>query len=142
MAAGRQSKRGNNGNAFGRLYQRDLRVHEIDHDTALPPDTCFRQMLIDELLVRIASSQDQREAKKWCAPDSGSALESPQAQIEFAGFDPLQDRSEMRIEQSNTQIGSLTPELPDGLRQDTGRDEGRRSHRQHLSGSFRSPSNP
>ena len=48
----------------------------------------------------------------------------------------------MRIEQSNTQIGSLTPELPDGLRQDTGRDEGRRSDRQLLFGSFRSLSNP
>ncbi len=57
IAAGRQSKRGNNGDALGRLYQRDLCVHEIDHDTALPSDTCFRQMLIDELLVRIASSQ-------------------------------------------------------------------------------------
>jgi hypothetical protein len=61
--------------------------------------------------VLVGSNQDQREPKKWCAPDSGPALEDPEPYIEFAGFDPLQDRTEVRIEQSNTQIGSLTPEL-------------------------------
>jgi hypothetical protein len=33
--------------------KRELCVQEIDHDTALPSDTCIRQMLVDELLVRI-----------------------------------------------------------------------------------------
>src|ERR1700730_16617636 len=92
--------------------------------------------------VLVGANQDQREPKKRCAPDSGPALESPQAQIELAGFDSLQDRSEMRIEQSNTQIGPLTPDPPDGPRQDTALDEGRRSGRQPVSGSFRSLTNP
>ena len=92
--------------------------------------------------ILVGPNQDQREPKKWRAPDSRPALEDPQAHIEFTGFDPLQDRSEMCIEQADMQIGPLTPELPDGLRQDVGRDHGRRSDRQHLSGSFRSPSNP
>ncbi len=51
IAARRQSKRGNDGNALVRLHQRDLCIQEIDHDTGLPSNTCFRQMLVDELLV-------------------------------------------------------------------------------------------
>src|SRR6266436_7269276 len=92
----------------------------------------------DELSYPCRLESGPERTEKWCAPDSGPALEVPQAHIEFAGFDPLQDRSEMCIEQADMQIGSLTPELPDGLRQDVGRDHGRHSDRQHLSGSFRS----
>src|SRR5882757_9606526 len=84
----------------------------------------------DELSYPCRLESGPERTEKWCAPDFGPALEDPQAHIEFAGFDPLQDRSEMCIEQADMQIGSLTPELPDGLRQDVGRDHGRRSDRQ------------
>jgi hypothetical protein len=92
--------------------------------------------------VVAGSNQDQRKPKKWCPLDSGPAPEDTEPDIEFACFDPLQNRTEVRIEQSNTQIGSLTPELADGVRQDVGRDQGRRSDRELPSCSFRSLSNP
>jgi hypothetical protein len=65
-----------------------------------------------------------------------------QAHIELPGFNSSHDRIEIGIEQLDTQVRSLTTELPNGLRQNIGRDQGRRSKRDPLTASFCSSSNP
>jgi hypothetical protein len=55
-----------------------------------------------------------------------------QGHIELAGFKSVQERSEISIEQLNTEVRSLRTEFPDGLRQNIGRDQRCPSDRDRL----------
>ena len=90
-------------------------------------------------VLSVGANHHEREAKKVAC--AGRLLKIAQAHVELAGFNPLQDRRELSIEQLNTLVRSVTPEPPHALRQNIGRDQGLRSERNRLTASFCSSSN-
>ncbi len=86
----------------------------------------------------ITESKRVEESLRASAADSGRIfLKLPKLSSSLSASNLLQDRVEIGIEQSNTLVRLLTPELPDGLRQNIGRDQGRRSDRSQLTRFFR-----
>jgi hypothetical protein len=108
-----------------RFDEGNLRVEQIDDGSGLHLHTGLREMLVDELLMRVArrerdqclalergpcrcfpgldvildsSSHHQRETKERLATYVGHGLEYPQAHVELAGFHHLDQGRQVSIE--------------------------------------------
>ncbi len=168
ISARRQPKRWNNRDALPGLYHRNLRIEGVQKKSGLRNNRGLREMLVDQLLERtgrwhrnqglsfqrrpcgrgttqrrvvVGTYHHQGKAKKRRPPNTRRRAKNAQPHIEFASLNPSHDRGEVFIEQLNSQVGALSVEFFDCLRQYVGRDQGRRAERYRLACFFDGLSN-